>query len=132
MPLSSDEQTKYKALYLKTARQYVKDMQDNLAQLLTGNETKEVIDSFHLEAHSLKGQSQIMGYQSMSTISSIIEKIFYAKKENKLVLSQDLLAKLPDAVNALQECLDSIDKSNEENDVSPISETLQSLVNISE
>ncbi len=132
MALSQEEQTKYKTLYLQTARQYVKDMQENVSQLLTGNETTDVIDEIHLAAHSLKGQSQMMRYESISAVASILEKIFRGKKDNTLNLSHELVAKLPDAVNAMEECLDSIEKDNKENDTSEISQTLQTLAHIPE
>jgi chemotaxis protein histidine kinase CheA len=132
MALSLDEQTKYKTLYLQTASQYVKEMKENVDQLLTGNETTEVIDAIHLAAHSLKGQSQMMAYPEMTSISSIIEKIFRAKKEGTLTLSDDLVAKLPEAVSAMEACLESIEKNNKENNDSEISKTLQTLSNIKE
>ena len=132
MALSLDEQTKYKTLYLQTANQYVKEMKENVDQLLTGNETAEVIDAIHLAAHSLKGQSQMMAYPEVSSISSVIEKIFRAKKDNTLTLSDELVSKLPEAVSAMEACLDSIEKNNQENNESEISKTLQSLSNSKE
>jgi chemotaxis protein histidine kinase CheA len=132
MALSLDEQIKYKTLYLQTANQYIKEMKENVDQLLTGNETVEVINAIHLAAHSLKGQSQMMDYPEMSSISSIIEKIFRAKKEGTLTLSDDLMAKLPEAVSVMEACLDSIEKNNQEHNESEINKTLQSLSNIKE
>jgi len=125
MPLSQAEQTKFKSLYLQTARQYVSELKENLNQLGTGNTTEDVIDSLHREAHSLTGQSAMMGYQWMNTVPSLMEKIFKARKEKKLELVDDLLARLVEAVNDLEKCLDSIDKSDKEIDLSHSAEILQ-------
>src|SRR5579872_6879010 len=116
MSLSQAEQTKYKSLYLQTARQYVTELKENLTQLGTGNTTQDVIDSLHREAHSLTGQSAMMGYQGMNTVSSLLEKIFKAKKEKKLELADELLSHIVEAVNDLEKCLDSIDTSDKEID----------------
>jgi two-component system chemotaxis sensor kinase CheA len=129
MPLSQDDQAKYKSLYLQTARQYVTELKDSLNQLGTGNGTDEVIESLHRAAHSLGGQSAMMSYNSMYTISSVIEKIFKAKKEKKIDITDTLLADLVTAVNEMEKCLDSIDKDNKEIDFSKIVELLKSTAN---
>ncbi|HSX09699.1 MAG TPA: Hpt domain-containing protein [Candidatus Saccharimonadales bacterium] len=130
MTLSKDEQQKYKELYLRTARQYVTEMKDNVSQLLTGNETADVIEALLLSAHSLKGQSQMMGYDSMSSVSSVLEKIFRAKKDTTFTLSHDLISKLPDAVQTMSEDLDEIDNNDKENDVTDVADMLQTLSGI--
>jgi chemotaxis protein histidine kinase CheA len=130
MPLSQAEQTKYKSLYLQTARQYVTEMKENLNQLGTGNTTDDVIDSLHREAHSLTGQSAMMDYQRMNSVTSLLEKIFKAKKDKKLELADDLLAKLVEAVNELEKCLDSIDTTDKEIDMSQNIENLQKFAKV--
>lgn len=128
MPLSKDEQLKYKALYVKTAKQYVNELRENLSQLGTGNETNDVIDALHISAHALAGQSVIMGYHSISIISSLMEKIFKAKKEKEIDLSDDLLTKLIDAVDAIERSLDSIDKADEEVNVERTVKNLRAAI----
>jgi len=132
MPLSQDDQAKYKSLYLQTARQYVTELKDSLNQLGTGNGNDEVVESLHRAAHSLGSQSAMMSYDSMRTISSILEKIFKAKREKKIDISDALLADLVTAVNEMEKCLDSIDKDNKEIDVSKIGEILNNTTNIPE
>jgi two-component system chemotaxis sensor kinase CheA len=132
MPLSQDEQTKYKSLYLRTAREYIKELKDDLNQIGTGGENEEVIDALHRAAHSLSGQSQMMGYQSMSKMSSLMEKIFKAKKEKAIELSDELVSKLISAVTDMEDCLESLDKENKETDLTEILKELQTVSNISE
>src|SRR5579859_5837639 len=102
MSFSSEDQQKYKALYLQTARQYVKELQDNLHQLSLGNETSEVIDTLHRAAHSLKGQSEMMGYHVVGSVCALLETIFRSEKENKLSLTSEIVQKLTIAVQALE------------------------------
>lgn len=128
MSLSHDEQLKYKSLYVKTAKQYLTELKENLSQLGTGNRTDDVIDALHIAAHALAGQSAIMGYQSMNTISSLLEKIFKAEKEKKLELSDELLTKLVNAVDEMERCVVSIDDNNQEADIEQTIKDLQATV----
>ena len=132
MPLSQDDQAKYKSLYLQTARQYVIELKDGLNQLGTGNGTDEVVASLHRAAHSLGSQSAMMSYDSMQTISSTLEKIFKARVEKKIDISDTLLADLVAAVNEMEKCLNSIDTDTKEIDLSKTVELLKSTVNIPE
>ena len=132
MPLSQDDQAKYKSLYLQTARQYVIELKDGLNQLGTGNGTDEVVASLHRAAHSLGSQSAMMSYDSMQTISSTLEKIFKARVEKKIDISDALLANLVSAVNEMEKCLNSIDTDTKEIDLSKTVELLKSTANIPE
>ncbi len=130
MPFSQEDQLKYKALYLQTARQYIKDLQDNLALLTSGKETTEVIDTLHRDAHSLKGQSEMMDYHAIGALSLLMENIFRAKKENNLVLSEVIVTQLIDGVKEMAVSLNEIDKVNKELDMYPTIERLQKSTNI--
>lgn len=132
MPLSQDDQAKYKSLYLQTAKQYITELKDALNQQGSGNGTDDVIESSHRAAHSLSSQSAMMSYSSMQMISSVMEKIFKAKEEKKIDISDALLADLVTAVNEMEKCLDSIDKDNKETDLSKNIELLKSTANIPE
>src|SRR6266404_2663407 len=117
MPFSQEDQLKYKALYLQTAQAYVKDLHDNLTLLTTGKETTEVIDTLHRDAHSLKGQSEMMGYHAIGALSLLMENIFRAKKENNLVLTEAIVTQLTDGVKEIAVCLNEIEKVNKELDM---------------
>lgn len=132
MPLTPAEQKQYKALYVQTARQYIKELQHALMQLQSGNETTEIIDTLHRAAHSLKGQSLMMSYQSMSEISLLMEKIFMGKKEKKLDLTKEFLSKLDEMTQHMEASLDSIDAINQEKDLSEHSKDLKKWVTILE
>ncbi|HWY79806.1 MAG TPA: Hpt domain-containing protein [Candidatus Sulfotelmatobacter sp.] len=130
MPLSQDDQVKYKALYLQTARQYIDELQKNLHQLIQGTEIDKVIDTLHRDAHSLKGQSLMMEYKSMGTISLLMEKIFEAKKENKSELPEDILVKLDEASREMSDCLNIIAQTSKEKNLSQAIESLKAYANI--
>ena len=128
MPFSQDDQLKYKALYLQTARQYVKTLQDNLTKLNSENGASELIDTLHRDSHSLKGQSEMMGYHAIGALALLMEDIFRNKKENKLVLTAEIISELSKALQEIGVSLDQIDKVNKELDLYQTIEKLKSLV----
>jgi len=130
MSFSQEDQLKYKALYLQTARQYIKDLQDNLTRVSSGNKTEDIIDTLHRDSHSLKGQSEMMGYHAVGSLSLLMEDIFRTKKEKNLVLTPEILTQMLQAVKEIGVCLDEIEKVNKELDMYATTEQLRKLANI--
>lgn len=130
MPFTQDDQVKYKALYLQTARQYVTNLQANLTKL-SGGETKDIIDTLHRDSHSLKGQSLMMGYQAVGSLALLMENIFRAKTEKTLDLTTEIITELSAGVKEIGLCLDEIDKNNKELDLNSNIEKLKSLTKVS-
>lgn len=125
MPLSPDEKNKYKDLYIKTAKEYVQQLHEDLKKLAAGDETSDLIDSIHRGAHSLRGQSDMMGYTSMKELTSFLEKIFDAKKISKMLFSEEVLSTFEKSVKAMDECIASIETTGKESDIEQVIEDLQ-------
>src|SRR5882672_433126 len=104
MPLSQEERIKYKALYLKAARAYVKELEINLTLLQEGKEAKEPMTSLHRAAHSLASQGTMMSFQSMSSVTSVMEKLFEGRKTMEHPFSQDAITQLIEATTHLSIC----------------------------
>lgn len=130
MSFTKDDQQKYKSLYLQTARQYVIEIQGNLLQLKAKNSDSEIKSTLHRAAHSLKGQSEMMGYTNISSLTSLLEEIFLAVKENKIRLTDDLSKKLLETVEVMNTYLVEIEQKNKEIDLSSIINDLHALVKI--
>src|SRR5262245_58535799 len=94
MPLSQDDVQKYKKLYLETARNYLVNMQTCVSELLNNDHKPETVKQIHLDAHSLKSQSQMMGYQNVAKITSIIEELFNKEEKENIVVSKPILTKI--------------------------------------
>jgi hypothetical protein len=67
----------------------------------------------------------------MTAASSLLEKIFKAKKEKEIEFSDELLSKLVSIVTDMEECLESIDKTDKETDLIQIVKELQTISGIS-
>lgn len=65
----------YKTLYLQTAKEYVDKMSASLDQLLDDASSNEALNNLHIASHSLKSQSQVMGFIDIANICLNIEKM---------------------------------------------------------
>ena len=66
---------RYKGIYLKTAKEYINSMFLSCDKLAINASDKEAINNLHISSHSLKSQSQVMGFVDIAAISANIEKI---------------------------------------------------------
>lgn len=130
MSLTQEDQQKYKTLYLQTSRQIVIEIKENLAKLNSGDDTEEVIEALHRFFHSLKGQSEMMEYQALGSLTKLLEFTFAAKREGKLTLSGAIVKKIQEADLEIEKCIDEIEKNNKESDLSQITKDLRLLTNI--
>lgn len=128
MPLSQEDQTKYKALYLQTARAYVKELHDSATVLMTTPDNADALVSLHRAAHSLNSQSNMMEFHHMGSVASVLEDFFKQTQDKKTGLSQEVLQSLLDTIDHMDQNLDSIDKHNQETDLAQDAAKLQALV----
>jgi len=117
MPLSKDEQKKYKLLYLQTAKEYVNELNLNVESLRKAKLSRTVIETLHRAAHSLTSQSIMMSYPSMSEIASLLEKYFEEKKERGGTFSDEAITVLSAVVEHMDACLEQIDRTDKEIDM---------------
>lgn len=130
MSFSKDDQQKYKALYIQTAREYVEQIRTNLIQLQSKNTSTDNIDTLHREYHSLKGQSEMMGYTNIASLSALLEELFLSIKEKKYTITGEVITKLLDFDDAMKACLDEIENTNNEIDLSANTNDLHALIQI--
>ena len=65
----------YKKLYLRTAKEYSDMLSNNYVRISLNALDKEPLKNMYLSAHSLKSQSQAMGYVKIGRLSGMIEKL---------------------------------------------------------
>ena len=64
----------YKSIYLQTAKEYIDKMSVSLEKLENNALDKEALNNLHIASHSLKSQSQVMGFIDIANICLGIEK----------------------------------------------------------
>ncbi len=117
MALSQEDVVKYKKLYLQTARNYLENMQASISYLLKGEQIQIAVKQVHIDAHSLKSQSQIMGYNNIAKISEIIEYLFNKDEKENVHVNHDVLIKIQSDITRLQDSMNEIETQGKELDL---------------
>lgn len=102
----------YKNLYLQTAKEYVGNLSSSYSKLLANSQNSEAIDSIHLDAHSLKGQSQVMGFTNIVNSCMNIDKIYSDIKDGKNKIDNTFLNLLKGFIDDLNSEIILIEKGN--------------------
>ncbi|MEK7516946.1 MAG: Hpt domain-containing protein [Patescibacteria group bacterium] len=117
----------YKRIYLETAREYIQSLSKCCIELENDPLDKNAVINLHISSHSLRSQSQVMGYNNMSNITGLIEKIARDMLEGKQKVTLEFCSVLKESVEALSSCLSAIEKENKENDMESIATRLRML-----
>lgn len=127
MPLSPDDIIKYKNLYLQTARNYLENMQLNISFLLKKEQAETALKQVYIDAHSLKSQSQIMGYNHVAKVSEIIENIFNKRGNENTSVNKNTLILIQADLSRLQDSLTEIEKHGKELDLTGVIKKLERI-----
>ena len=95
----------YKSIYLKTAKEYVDKMSVSLDQLSSDISNKDVLNNLHIASHSLKSQSQVMGYDGIANICLNIEAISNDALRGEKPLTNKVIADIKSSVEEIKKML---------------------------
>ena len=124
----NDDLSRFKDLYFETAKEQVLVLKDNLAEF-TNTENKAITDKIFIAAHSIKGQSLMMGYERVGHAAKLIEKTFRNLKDGVIQKNEVNLNLINNTVEKIGLWLDTHDAANLEPDLGEeISELEKSLV----
>ncbi len=115
----------YKALYLKTANEYLDKLTNSLTTLKTNPADQNAISEAHLAVHSLGSQSYTMGYNSIADLSRALEAFFHTLKENKQTFPQEYFPGIETSIQKIRDSVKSIEiDGQEQNPIVNIEKTL--------
>ncbi len=117
MPLTADDQAKYRALYFSTAKPYIEELHSAIKEFVSGKIDTEKIETAHRSAHSLTSQSKMMGFEKIASLTSLLEHIFRAKIDNELELHDELLRAMQSAIEKVVDGVRRLEAGEEEIDV---------------
>jgi chemotaxis protein histidine kinase CheA len=72
--MTSTDLSDYKNIYLQTAREYTNSLSSGCSKLSINSMDNEAINNIHISSHSLRSQSQVMGFSTIADLSGSIEK----------------------------------------------------------
>ena len=97
----------YKSIYLQTAKEYIDKMSVSLEKLENNALDKEALNNLHIASHSLKSQSQVMGFIDIANICLDIEKRSDDALKGNSRLNNEIIANINTLVEEVKEILNS-------------------------
>lgn len=101
----------YKNIYLQTAKEYIDKIKSSYLRLSTNFQDNEAINTIHLSSHSLKSQSQVMGFASVADLCANIEKISNDILNKAISVNSEFLNFLKKVVDELNLEISKIEKT---------------------
>ena len=98
----------YKDLYMQTAKEYVSSLSENTSLLAQNPQDLDATKAIHMGSHSLKSQSQVMGYNDIASICLNIEKTSDAVLKGNSTFNDRAVSNIKKSVEELDEILKSI------------------------
>ncbi len=95
----------YKSIYLQTAKEYIDSMLAGCDKLVSDSQDKEAVNNIHISSHSLKSQSQVMGFTDIVNICLNIEKMSNDALEGTVQLNNENISEIKKSVEKLNEIL---------------------------
>lgn len=95
----------YKTLYTQTAKEYVNSLLAGCDKLVSDSKNKEAISQIHISSHSLKSQSQVMGFTDIANICLNIEKMSDDALKGIVQLNNENISEIKKSVEKLNEIL---------------------------
>lgn len=102
----------YKNIYMQTAREYVNKIISAYSKLSVNPQDKEAAIEIHLSLHSLKGQSQIMGFTNIINACESTEEAVENILKGTRKIGDDFLTLLKRSVDKINSELGLIEKGN--------------------
>lgn len=104
----------YKSIYLQTAKEYIDSLLVACNKLVSDSQDKDVINQIHIASHSLKSQSQVMGFIDIANLSASIEKISNDLLNGVSEIDDKFITFLKKSVDELNLKIAQIEKGNAE------------------
>ena len=118
--------SQYLGVFLDESQEHIQTLNDQLMVLEQDPENEDSINEIFRAAHSLKGMSGTMGYKRLQHLTHDTEDVFSAVRSGQMKVTSHLIDILFQALDAIQEYVDTIRETTEEgdNDNEPIIQEL--------
>ncbi len=110
--MAQTDLSNYKNLYLQTAKEYVDKISVSLDQLSSDVFNKEALNNLHISSHSLKSQSQVMGYDDIVQLSKTLEEISNNALAGNIKLNNDILININKSAENIKKILKQVQNDN--------------------
>lgn len=95
----------YKNLYIQTAKEYINSLLLGCKKLVSDPYNKDAVNQMHIDSHSLRTQSQAMGFTDIANICLVIEKVSDDALKGIVQLNNKNISEIKKSVEELNEIL---------------------------
>ncbi|HHV60376.1 MAG TPA: chemotaxis protein CheA [Clostridiaceae bacterium] len=106
----------YIEVFIEETREHLQNLTQMLLQLEKNPEDKETINEIFRSAHTLKGMSGTMGFESMSGLTHKMEDVLDLIRTDKIMVEPYIVDLLFKCLDSLEEHLESIISTGNESD----------------
>lgn len=107
--------SQYLSLFLEESKENIENLNQSMLELEKDPGNVEIIGEIFRYAHTLKGMSATMGYNSISELTHSMENVLDKLRNKELHVSTELVTILFECVDILEKMIDSISENNSEN-----------------
>ncbi|SDM33716.1 chemotaxis protein CheA [Halarsenatibacter silvermanii] len=104
----------YLKMFFDEAEEYIQSLNEDILTLEQEPDNEEVINSIFRAAHSLKGMAATMGFDSLTNLTHKMENALDLIRNDELYLDTDLIDALFDGIDLINELVEDIKRSGEE------------------
>lgn len=115
----------YKDLYISTAKDYLKSIEDSLALAPNDFTNKEVLEKLHIGFHSLGSQSLVMGFNTTGAFCRKNEAILAEIQKTQSPLNLPLIQELAHSNQVIATSISNIETQGTELDLSNDTKSLE-------
>lgn len=109
--MTSTDLSDYKNIYLQTAKEYINNLSMGYSKLSVNPSDNEAINTIHISSHSLRSQSQVMGFSAIADLSGNIEKASSDILNKVSLVDEKFMNLLKNSVDGLTAGLAKIEKT---------------------
>jgi two-component system chemotaxis sensor kinase CheA len=101
-----DELKQFHGAFFDEARDHVRTLEERLLELETHPGDAELLGALFRAAHSIKGASGILGFDTITQLTHAMENVLDAMRENRLATSPALTSLLLESTDLLGTCVE--------------------------
>jgi len=102
------DMSQFHDLFIDESREYVHALNQCMLTLESAPDETDALEAIFRAAHSLKGISATMGYDTLATLAHAAEDVLHKVRDGDWVLTPELVALLFAAIDALQTLVDDV------------------------
>src|SRR6056297_1149606 len=121
----------YLDMFFAESRDYIQMLNDNILQLEENPENKEVINSLFRAAHSLKGMSATMGFNTLTELTHKLENMMDKIRNGEIVVDTEIIDLLFAGIDHIENIVAQIkENGNEDIDIDGFLKQLEKQISV--